>query len=483
MKKFLAATLAAIMVAALLSACTGGEATGPAANGTTPPPATSGDGGGTDNSSTPPPADSGGGTINVWGFTDEVPQMTKNYVARNPQWGYTIKETIIATDSGAGGGYQMSLDQALLAGGDSAPDLYVAEEAFVLKYSSGSASQFAAKYKDLGIDIDAQLAAAQIATYASEIGTRDGEIVALPYQATGGAFIYRRSIAKDVFGSDDPATIKGEIGPGLDKFFAAADKIKAKGYSTLSGPSDLWFLIRRGSEKPYIVDGKFVLDSYRESFLDYAKLMKDNDYTNQNAGWGEGWTGDMGGLGARQVFGYFGPAWLINYVMSGNSQPEGAEGTFGDWAVCEPPVGFSWGGTWVFANKDTKVAGGVKDLVEWITLDTSDTGLQYLWANGLIDTSDPTNLSPPVGTKDTVASGTVMAKSNGEVELLGGQNMFDIFIPAGNFARGDNLSEFDEGINTIVEDAAGQYAEGNMTRDEALALIKQKVQDTLGISS
>ena len=42
----------------------------------------------------------------------------------------------------------------------------------------------------------------------------DGKIVALGYQATGGAFIYRRSIAKDVWGSDDPATVKAKIGGG-----------------------------------------------------------------------------------------------------------------------------------------------------------------------------------------------------------------------------------------------------------------------------
>ena len=55
------------------------------------------------------------------------------------------------------------------------------------------------------------------------------------------------------------------------------------------------------------------------------------------------------------------------------------EGTYGDWAVCEPPVGFFWGGTWVLGNKETKVPKSVGDILEWITLDATDDGLQYMW--------------------------------------------------------------------------------------------------------
>lgn len=53
---------------------------------------------------------------------------------------------------------------------------------------------------------------ADIAQYTVDIGTNpDGKVVGLGYQATGGAFIYRRSIAKDVWGTDDPAVIQDKI--------------------------------------------------------------------------------------------------------------------------------------------------------------------------------------------------------------------------------------------------------------------------------
>ena len=47
-------------------------------------------------------------------------------------------------------------------------------------------------------------------------------------------------------------------------------------------------------------------------------------------------------------------------------------------------VGFFWGGSWVLANKDTKVPKAVGEIIEWITLDASENGLQYYWANGTL---------------------------------------------------------------------------------------------------
>ena len=166
--------------------------------------------------------------INVYAFTDEVPNMINKFVETHPDFGYTINPTIIATTDGA---YQPALDQALQAGGDDAPDIYCAEAAFVLKYTQGDASGYAMPYEDLGIDVAAELEAADIAQYSVDIGTNpDGKVVGLGYQATGGAFIYRRSIAQDVWGTDDPATISEKIGGGSgswDQFFAAAEELKA----------------------------------------------------------------------------------------------------------------------------------------------------------------------------------------------------------------------------------------------------------------
>jgi len=412
--------------------------------------------------------------INLWSFTDEVPKMLEKYKELNPDFDYEINTTIIATTDGA---YQPALDQALASGGKDAPDIYCAESAFVLKYTQGDAAHFAAPYKSLGIDVDKKLKEADIAPYTVDIGSNSkGELVGLGYQATGGAFIYRRSIAKDVWGTDDPAVIKTKVGPGWEKFFQAAEDLRKKNYAIISGDGDIWHAIEGSSPKGWIVDGKLFVDKTREDFLDIAKTMVDKGYHNDTRDWTDAWFADMKDAGVKKVFGFFGPAWLINYVMAGNSGgTKPGEGTYGDWAVCEPPVGFFWGGTWVIANNNSPVKDAVGKVIEWITLDSSDTGLQYYWANG--------TLNGPGGTKDTVASGTVMKKSDGTLAFLGGQDMFDVFVPAGAFATGKNKTQYDETINMYWRDQVRSYSAGNKSRAAALADFKKQVADNLAISA
>ncbi len=411
-----------------------------------------------------------GKVLNVWSFTDEVPNMIARYKELHPEFDYEIKSTIIATTEGA---YQPALDQAL-AGSDG-PDIYCAEAAFVLKYAQGDAAGFAMPYEDLCIDVAAKIKEADIAQYTIDIGTNpDGKVVGLGYQATGGAFIYRRSLAKDVWGTDDPAEIGKKIGPGWDKFFEAAAELRAKGYGIVSGDGDIWHAVENSSDSGWIVDGKLTIDPKREAFLDLSKQLKDNDYYNDTQDWQEAWFADMQGVGSKRIFGFFGPAWLINYTMAGNSGgTKIGEGTYGDWAVCEPPIGFFWGGTWVFANKNTQNKDAVREIIEWITLDSSETGLQYYWANG--------TLNGEGGTKDAVASGTVMAKSDGSIDFLAGQNMFDVFVPANQFANGKNLTQYDEAINMYWRDQVRAYTAGEKSREEAIESFKQQVADNLDV--
>jgi hypothetical protein len=74
-----------------------------------------------------------------------------------------------------------------------------------------------------------------------------------------------------------------------------------------------------------------------------------------------------------------------------------------------------------------------------------------------------------------------MAMSNGEMEFLGGQNMFDVFVPANQYANGKNLTQYDETINTYWRDAVRQYTSGALSRDDALNAFKQNVADNLDV--
>lgn len=413
-------------------------------------------------------------TINLWSFTDEIIGMFNKYLELHPEVAEKVElnTTMINNDGDA---YVNAIDLALA---DGTVDIYGAEAAYVFKYAQGDASEYAATYEELGIDVEKAIADAEIAPYTVEIGTRpaDGKVVALGYQATGGAFIYRRSIAQAVWGSDDPAVVAEKIGAGSgnwDAFFAAAEEVKNAGYKMVSGKGDVWNVLEKAAETGWVVDGKLNIDPVRESYLDIAKQLKDNDYMNDTSAWGEAWFADMTKSG--NVLGFYGPAWLVNYTLGPNSG-EGDNSSAGDWAVCAPNVGFFWGGTWLLAGKgaiaDPVKAEIVKGFIEWVTLDTSDEGLQYLWANGLMNEN---------GTKDTVASGVVMAKSNGETAFLGGQNMFDEFIAANAYASGKSMTQYDSTINGSWDAAVGQYASGELSREEAIEEFKLDLSGKLEI--
>jgi len=461
MKKLLSLMLVVVMVLSLAACGSSADTTAP----DTDAPA----------ADTAADADSGEKTVlNVWSFTDEVPNMVAKYMEAHPDVAekYEVNTTIIATTDGA---YQPAIDQALAAGGPDGPDMFAAEAAFILKYTQGDASQYAATYAELGIDVDTLIKDGDIAQYTVDIGSRgDDGVVGLGYQATGGAFIYRASLAEDTWGTSDPAEIAKIIGPGWDKFFEAAADLKAKGYGIVSGDGDIWHAVENSASNGWVVDGKLSIAPEREAFLDLSKQLKDNGYHNDTQDWTDAWFADMQGVGEQPVFGFFGPAWLINYVMAGNSGGEApGEGTYGDWRVCEPPIGFFWGGTWVLGTAASEKKEVVGDIIEWITLDTSETGLQYMWANG--------TMNGPGGTKDTVSSGVVMAKSDGTLDFLGGQDMFDVFVPANQFANGNCLTQYDETINGYFRDQVRSYTAGEKTREEALADFKQLVADNLDV--
>ncbi len=474
MKKALALLLAAVMVFAL---CACGQQAAPAAAPAEAPAAAPAE---APAEAAAPAAPEGKIKIHFMSFTTEVPDMVNKFLEVRPDLAekyYVDEPTIVATTDQL---YQPALDQALAAGGADAPDVYCAEAAFVLKYAQGDASGYAAAYEDLGIDVAAEVAASEIAPYTIDIGTRpsDGKLVGLGYQSTGGAFIYRRSIAKDVWGTDDPAVVAEKIGAGSnswDAFFAAAEELKAKGYKIVSGDGDIWHAVENSSPTGWIVDDKLNIDPAREAFLDLSNKLYVNDYHNDTRDWQEGWFADMKKAG--NVLGFYGPAWLINYTIAENCG-EGDESSFGDWACCAPNIGFFWGGTWVLANKDvvgTEKEEFVREFIRWVTLDASETGLQYFWANG--------TLNGEGGTKDDVASGTVLKNSKGDMEFLGGQDMFEVFVPANAYANGKNLTQYDEAINAEWRDAVRGYNAGTYTRDEAVAAFKTAVSDKLGIDA
>lgn len=406
--------------------------------------------------------------INVWSNSEYMSGILDKFKELHPDFNYEINLTDLSFSDVD---YPGVLDQALAAGGPEAPDLYSVEAPDVMRYTQGDAYSYAADYKALGMEIDTLLAEASIPKYFLELGTNpDGKLVSLSYQSTAAAFLYRRSIAKDVWGTEEPSVIRDIIGPGWEKFFTAAEALKTKGYCICSGAGDIWQAVENSADQGWIVDKKLVIDPKREAYLELAGRLIENGYCNNHDPWQEAWYNDMKDAGQRKVFGYFGPSWLLNYIITRNCGGKAAgEGTYGDWAVCEPPAGFLEGGTFILANKDTEEKAAVGELIRWMTLDTSETGLQYLWANGKLRTN----------VKDAVASAAVMKNSDGSQDIVGGQDIFDVYIPAGEYVKGTNLTPYDKAIEYYWLLQVREYTDGNKSKEQAISDFRKAVHDNI----
>ena len=106
MKKVIASVLSVAMVAAIAAGCTTQPTDAPVSTtaggtGETEAPVETEEPVETEPSETEPVSyGTGAEHVNLWSFTDEIPNMVKYYISQNPEFGekYTFDCTIIATD-------------------------------------------------------------------------------------------------------------------------------------------------------------------------------------------------------------------------------------------------------------------------------------------------------------------------------------------------------------------------------------------------
>ncbi|HHT98239.1 MAG TPA: carbohydrate ABC transporter substrate-binding protein, partial [Clostridiales bacterium] len=297
------------------------------------------------------------GKLIVWSFTNELQAHTLAFQEAHP--GVEVEYTEISMNSGE---YQVKVQAA--AGTDEVPDCVALEAAFVREWVES----------DLLLDLSDLLPKAEaLDVYQNtiDVGTYDGEVRAYSYQSTPGAVFYRRSLAKEYFGTDDPVEIQNLMSD-MDKFEAMAQVVKEKsGGDTymVSSSGDFMQLFYANRENPWVVDGKLVIDPKVEELMDLAKTFREKGYESQATQWEEGWFAGMNDSladasgNAKQIFSYFLPTWGLPYVLMTN-----AGDTAGDWACINGPLPYQWGGTWVGAMKNAKNVETAKAFVEFVTL-------------------------------------------------------------------------------------------------------------------
>ena len=275
------------------------------------------------------------GTITLWSWTDDPKYMIEQFKKVYPN--VTVKFTQVGQD------YQTKLKTVLQAG-TGVPDLFVGELKNVKQWVD---TDF---WDNLSVaPYNAEDIAKNQMQYVADLG-RDANknLRALSWQATPGGFWYRRSLAKQYFGTDDPdkiskmmSTMDGLLDMGKKIYVQSGGKV-----SLLPNYQDLYWYVYANRKLPWVENDKLQIDQLCLDFFDTAKQARTEKLDAKLIAWQPAWfsASDNG-----SVFGYVLPTWGLQYVIK-PSAPK----TEGDWAISKGPASYFQGGTWMgLSSKST----------------------------------------------------------------------------------------------------------------------------------
>jgi ABC-type glycerol-3-phosphate transport system substrate-binding protein len=427
------------------------------------------------------PVATGKTVLNVWSFTNEIMTMAVAFEKSHPD--VDVVYTMIPMTNGE---YQTKLMATL--GTADVPDVVALEAAFVKSYVE---SDFLA---DLG-DLLPYAKEMEVYPFVTDVGTHEGVIKAYAYQATPGAVFYRRSLAKEYFGTDDPAEMQEILGD-MDKFVAAAEVVKEKSDGNtymVASNGDFMNLFYANREQPWVVDDTLTVDPMVNKMVETVKIFRDNGYEARATQWQEGWFAGMNDTltdaagNPKKIFSYFLPTWGLPYVLAPNAtSADGTSTTVGDWAVITGPLPYQWGGTWLGVMKETSKMDLAKEFIRFCTLDEENL---TNWATGVytneylkeIDPSVPEGQYQAAG--DFVGSQVVVRKITSSFDdsemskFLGGQNSYGGFAEAAPSVSARLFQGSDDAIQRALNDPLNSYLEGTIDLDEMWSLWKDAVRN------
>ena len=363
------------------------------------------------------------------------------------------------------GVYQQKLDEALLNQGnvadDDKVDIFLSETDYVNKYTDADAD-VAIPLTDLGIDPETDLKD-QYSFTKTTASDANGVQRGSTWQCCPGLLVYRRDIAMDVFGTDDPEQIGAKV-QDWDTMKATAEELKANGYYAFASYADTFRPYGNNISQSWVKPGETVInvDEQVMKWVETSKEWLDAGYLDKTVKgqWNDDWNKSMGS--ESKVFSFLLPAWGIDFVLKPNW-----DGDMGAWAVTNPPMEYNWGGSYVHGCVGTDNPQHVKDIILAVTA-TEENLLKISK-----DYSDFTNTT--VGMKQAATDDSFAS------EFLGGQNPFAYFAPVAENIKIAPLSAYDQGCVELFQSSFSDYFTGEVDFEKAKAnfeiAIKERYPD------
>ncbi len=378
------------------------------------------------------------GTLVVWSSGEELGRFVEGFNKVYPD--VKVEITVVPNSD------FIAKITPTLASGQDAPDIFTGESDYV-KYLVESGYWDDLKTYNVGDRLS------DVWNYVASVGTDSkGTLRALSWQASPGSIMYRRDMAKDVLGTDEPEAVGAMLNSNAAMLDVAA-KLKEKGIKMFASWQDIMNMQFSNRKQPWVVDDKLVIDDSMLEFMDMAKTIVENGYDLNVDPWAGEW---IAAVESTDTFCYVLPSWGYQFVVK-----PGAVTTSGNWAMCQGPAPYVKGGTWLGIYKDSPK----KDLA-WAFL-------EYVCLNSDAQKAYAAEYGEYVSLK---SADKALAEGQGE-EVLGGQNPFAFYNDQMSKIPNDLMTGYDGVINNAFLSATKSYALGSLTKEAALQAFKDDVRN------
>ena len=324
----------------------------------------------------------------------------------------------------------------------------------------------------------------EIVDYVWEVGQdADGIQRAISYQITPAGIYYRRDIAKEVFGTDDPDEI-GKKFADYPTILETAQELKDAGYRIFSSDAEMNVF---SGDSAWVLDDTLNVDQARLDYMDLCVELYQNDLTAYANQWSTPWYQAMAGevpiltadiqsyaddsvnvwdadqfaeatasLDKTEVFAFGLPAWGV-LTMRDN-----VGDTSGKWGVCSGPAyGFD-GGTYIGISSQSKRKETAWEFVKFCTLneDTADWWIDY--SQG-----------------DTVSLKSALEKhKDDENAIYGGEKLYQFWLKQAEGIDTSKVTRYDQAIGDAFGNAISSVKTGEKTKEDALNDFYDVIEST-----
>ena len=235
-----------------------------------------------------------------------------------------------------------------------------------------------------------------------------GEVVCVDWQLCPSGIAYKRDMAKQYFGTDDPDELAAML-PDWESFIKEGVRVKDEtdgAVKMFAGLGDINRIVFNQVTEPIVRDGKIYMDDSFGHLFDVQAKMRDAGVVGNLEIWSPAWAASF--ADKTHIF-YPCTTWVPYFFIQPND-PEGV----GNWGLMTPPDGsYSWGGTAFAITKQSEHKQEAWKFIQWMLL--SENGVKF---NDEV-TGYPTPMKAKYDDPEYVS---------GSDELFGGQNLKEKFF-------------------------------------------------------